>query len=135
MGDAVTHAPHEGPVGAEQAIAHVRFEGTEGFDAGRQAHADGIDHDLVVEVVFGVGQHDLEVGEGVAQDLVGLPAHSATASPKARSRTSGRRTLSGTRSTFASSRSLSCCSSAPSCIRLSGVPMVNSRSMSESSWS
>lgn len=60
--------PHERPVDPEELIAHVRLEGSQGFDAGRQAHADGIDHELVAEVVLGVGQHGLEVGEGVAQE-------------------------------------------------------------------
>lgn len=41
----------------------------------RQENADGVDNELVIEVVLGVRPHGLEVAERVTQDLVGFAAH------------------------------------------------------------
>jgi hypothetical protein len=56
---------------AEEEFEVGRLEASEGLDAGRQPQADRVDHDLVVEVLFGVGLQALEMGEGVAQRSVG----------------------------------------------------------------
>ena len=82
-----------------------------------------------------VALHDLEVGKSVAQGLRSVSVHSATASARIRSRRSGRNTVSGTRSTGHPTTRLTSRSSAPSCIRLRGRAIVNSRSTSEPSWS
>lgn len=79
----------------------------------------------------GRSQHHLEVGECVAQQLVTLPLHRATASVRSLSRSAGRMALSGSRSTGTLTTSAIRCSNSVNCIRLSGAPIVNSKSTSE----